>query len=131
MTQGQELIYFLAAFAGAMLWYRFLFAIMPGYFLKPALQTLFRTVRWHHWHHGVILLLVANVVIIFQGKNLAVIILSGLGLGLVADTFIYGLVFRADRELELAMYRKTLVPTLILFGSIAAAFGIFSLFANK
>ena len=109
----KEIIQFTIAFIGAIIWYRLVFLIAPVYFKKPLIRSVLK-LRWHHLHHGVLVILVAVMGLLFVGKNSIVIVLFGIGLGLMVDLFIPALLLETDREEELVVYRKSLVPTLFL-----------------
>lgn len=104
---------FIVSFAGGLLWYRILFSIVPIYFKRPLTRTVFK-LRWHHLHWGIVLISIGIVLLLLSGKSTAVIVLFGIGLGFIIDLFIPSLVLETDREKELAIYRKSLIPTLLL-----------------
>jgi len=97
-----------------MLYYRGLFYAAHNYFKKPFLRTKLG-LRIHHLHYGIIFVLIATLILLFSGKNVYVIVLLGLGLGLILDLFIPSLLMKSDRRKELVVYKRTLVKTLILF----------------
>lgn len=113
-----EMLTFVLAFLIAMLWYRILFFAIPTYFKRPFTRSLLK-LRWHHLHWGLLLILTGTVLLLLTDKNSVVIILLGAGLGFAMDLFIPSLLLETDREKELEIYKKSLVPTLALFTAIA------------
>lgn len=114
----QESFWFVTALIGSMLWYRILFYIVPLYFRRPLTRSLLR-LRWHHLHGGLLFILVATMVLLFGGSIGLVVVLLGIGLGFCLDLFIPSLFLKTDREAELLLYRRSLVPTLLLFLAIS------------
>jgi hypothetical protein len=122
-----EPLQFVLAFCAGMLWWRLLFFIAPAYFKKP-LERSFLKMRWHHLHWGILLTLIATILLLFSGKTAVVVILLGLGLGFMMDLFIPSLLLETDREKELIVYSKSLIPTALLFLLTVAVIIAFSLF---
>jgi branched-subunit amino acid transport protein len=124
---AKEALQFVLAFCAGMLWYRFLFFLVPIYFKRPLTRSLLK-LHWHHLHWGILLMLTAAILLLFLGKNTLVIILLGLGLGFCMDLFIPSLLLETNREQELIVYGKSLIPTILLFLFIAAAIIALSFF---
>lgn len=122
----QEILYFILSFFAAMLWYRILFFVIPIYFKKPFTRSILK-LRWHHLHYGAILTLIGVSLLLIFTKSILAIILIGVGLGFIMDLFIPSLLLETDRETELVIYKRSLIPTIILFISIAALLFILSI----
>lgn len=112
-----------------MLWYRILFFVVPLYFKRPLTRSLLR-LRWHHLHWGLLFILVATMVLLFGGSIGLVVVLLGIGLGFSLDLFIPSLFLETDRERELFAYRRSLMPTLLLFLAIAGIVVLLSVFVR-
>ena len=109
-----ENLYFILAFAAAMLWCRVLFSVVPIYFKRPLTRSVLK-LSWHHLHYGILLTLAGVILLLYFHKNTIVTILLGIGLGLMMDLFIPSLLLETNREEELVVYKKSLVPTIFLF----------------
>ena len=110
----KELIIFIIALVAAPLYWRTLFFIAPYIFDKPFSRT--RTgLQIHHAHYGILFVLIANIFLIFDIKNNFIIALLGLGLGLILDEFIPSLLMPGERGLELEIYKKSFLKTILLF----------------
>jgi hypothetical protein len=96
------------------IYWRTLSHIAKNYMKNPFLRMKTK-LQIHHLHHGIILVFIASLILLFLGKNIYVIILLGLGLGLMLDLFIPSLLMKSNREEELKIYKKTFIKTLILF----------------
>jgi len=110
---NNEILKFILSFIGGLLWYRILFFVVPIYFKRPLTRSILK-LRWHHLHHGIILIFIGVMFLLLYGISTMVIILLGIGLGFIIDLFIPSLQLETDREKELVVYRSSLVPTLIL-----------------
>lgn len=114
---GSELLIFIIAFIAPVLYWRFLFWLARKKFDKP--YTRAKTgLQVHHAHYGIILVLAGTLFILFSVKNLWVIGMIGLGLGLVLDEFVPSLLMPGNRELELDIYKKSLRGTIVLISII-------------
>jgi len=112
-----EILIFIISLLIPMLYYRGLFYIAKDYFKKPFLRTK-TGLQIHHLHYGILLVFIATLILLFLGKNIYVVVLLGLGLGLILDLFISSLIMKTNRRIELKVYKKTFTKTLILFGII-------------
>jgi len=108
-----ETLIFIYAFIFGLIWYRFLFYIIPYYFKKPLIRSVSK-LQWHHLHNGILLVLIGIVWILVYGINLFNNILLGVGLGFIIDLFISSLKLKTNRLEELGIYRDSLIPTLFL-----------------
>ena len=123
----KESLWFVMALVGSMLWYRTLFFLVPLYFKRPLTRSLLQ-LRWHHLHWGLLFILFATIALLFGGNIKFVAVLLGIGLGFSFDLFIPSLFLETDRERELLAYRRSLVPTLLLFLVIAGGVALLSVF---
>jgi hypothetical protein len=69
----------------------------------------------HHYHYGILLVLIATLLLIFHKRSNTAIILSGLGFGTYFDGFLSRLFTQTARTVEIFNYNKNLFPTTILF----------------
>jgi len=125
-----EVLIFIISLLIPMLYWRILSYIAKGYMKKPFLRNKTK-LQIHHLHHGIILAFIASLLLLFLGKNIYVIILLGLGLGLMLDLFIPSILMKSDRRAELEVYRKTFVKTLILFAVIVLMIIVISLLVGQ
>ncbi|MBP6060581.1 MAG: hypothetical protein KA515_01075 [Candidatus Pacebacteria bacterium] len=126
---NNETVGFVVSFLGGLVCNRILFFVVPVYFKKPLTRSITK-LGWHHLHWGIIMILFSAVFLVLFGKNLSVIILLGVGLGLVMDLFIPSLQLKTNREEELAIYSDSLFPTILLGLSIVAIIVLLSFFVS-
>ena len=69
----------------------------------------------HHYHYGILLVLIATLLLIFHKKSSLAIILAGLGFGTYFDGFLSRLFTQTARTVEIFNYNKNFIPTTILF----------------
>ena len=69
----------------------------------------------HHFHYGVVFVAISALILVISGKNIFSLGFLGTGLGLILDEFIASLQMPGNRPLELEIYRRTLLPTSVLF----------------
>ncbi|MBL7101017.1 MAG: hypothetical protein ISS23_03630 [Nanoarchaeota archaeon] len=124
-----EVLIFIIAFLLPMLYYRGLFQIYSNYFNKPFIRTK-TGLQIHHLHHGIFLVFIAALILLFSGKNIYVVVLLGLGLGLMLDLFIPSILMKSDRKEELEVYKETLLKTVILFTLIVLFINLLSFFVR-
>ena len=111
---NREIVYFLVGFIIPFLYYRTLLFAYSKIFDKPALREK-TGLKFHHLHYGMILMGVATFLLIFVGKSTLVIVLLGLSMGFMYDEFIPILIMKSKRKDEMIAYKRSFVPTLILF----------------
>jgi hypothetical protein len=110
----KEAFIFIISLLLPFVYWRTLSHIAKNYMKNPFLRMKTK-LQIHHLHHGIILVLIASLILIFLGNNIYVTILLGLGLGLMLDLFIPSLMIKSNREEELKVYKKTFLKTSILF----------------
>ena len=110
----QELLIFIIAFILPFVYYRALLFFASRTFDKPLLREK-TGLKIHHIHYGMILTFLAVVILLFFDKNIYVITLLGLGLGLMYDEFIPALYMKSNRKDELTAYKQSFAKTLIMF----------------
>ena len=81
----------------------------------------------HHYHYGLLIVLMSSLLMIFFRNGLFSIGLMGFGLGTVFDSFISGLLESTGRVVEIVNYNNSFIPTTILFFVIALMASIFCL----
>lgn len=112
-----EIIYFLIAFVLPFLYFRTLLFAATKIFDKPFLREK-TGLKIHHIHYGMVLMLIAVFLLILLGQNKFIIGLFGFSLGFMYDEFIPALLMKSNRKDEMSAYRKSFIPTLILFSII-------------
>ncbi len=115
----QEVFLFCLALIAPVTYWRLFFFFNPRYFEKPFLRT-YSGLSIHHSHHGILLIIISSILLLFNGRTVLQIILLGLGLGLVFDELIDQLKTPGNRSEELALYNRTSRPTFILIGLVIA-----------
>jgi hypothetical protein len=85
----------------------------------------------HHYHYGLLIVLMASLLIIFFRNGLFSVGLMGFGLGSVFDSFISRLFRNSGRMGEIINYNNAIIPTTILFFIIVLMAGIFCLMESK
>lgn len=70
---------------------------------------------FHHYHYGLVLILFAALFLIFFRKNSFSVVLMGLGLGSVFDSFVSRLVKSGTRYEEIFNYHIVFWDTVLLF----------------
>ena len=113
---SEILVFIISLLVPAIFW-RGLFFINRQSFKKPFWRTRTKY-KVHHLHHGIIVVLIATIGLLFFGKNIYEIILFGLGLGMIMDLFIPSLLIETDRNSELEIYEKNFINTIVLFAVI-------------
>ena len=69
----------------------------------------------HHYHYGIILVLIATLFFIFYKKTNLTIALAGFGFGTYFDGFISRLIIKSQRQTEIINYNQNFIPTIIFF----------------
>ena len=77
----------------------------------------------HHYHYGIIFVLIAAIMFVLNKISKFSIILMGFGLGTILDSFISRLLPSTIRAQEIANYNQAFISTTLLF-SIIIIFGI-------
>lgn len=86
----------------------------------------------HHYHYGVIFVLIAGLLLMFYKKNVFSVGLMGFGLGSVLDSVISGLVkTNTVRCIELVRYNGTFDLTILLFIIVIMLSVVFYLFGKN
>jgi hypothetical protein len=91
-------------------YYRSLYYIHRVYFKESKIRIKSK-LQIHHLHYGAVFLLI--VAFIFIGKNNYSMALFGFGL--ILDEFVPSLLMPGNRKVELQVYGKGFIPTLIIF----------------
>ena len=86
----------------------------------------------HHYHWGLIIILIASLMLIFWKVSFVSVGLMGFGLGSVFDSFVSRLFsFGGNRVLEISKYNYSFGLTCLLFGIIVLLSLIFYLWNDK
>ena len=85
----------------------------------------------HHYHYGIIMVLIATFFLMFHKKTNLAIILAGFGFGTYFDGFISRLIRTTPRKIEIINYNQNFIPTTILFTFLILLTIIFYLFSEK
>jgi len=110
----KDLFLFLLFFVLPFLYWRSLFFLNRKTFDKPF--TRIKTgLQVHHFHYGVVFVAISALILVISGKNIFSLGFLGTGFGLILDEFIASLQMPGNRPLELEIYRRTLLPTAVLF----------------
>ncbi len=68
----------------------------------------------HHYHYGVFLITVVVLLLLFYKLSKIIVVLAGLGIGTMLDSFISSLFRSSSRAGEIVNYNTALIPTLLL-----------------
>lgn len=119
-----EILIFVLFLLIPLIYHRCLYYTFRGYFKESKLRRK-TNLQIHHLHFGAIFILITAFLLILLGKNIWVVALLGLGLGLIFDEFIPALLMPGNRKVELKAYEKGFIATLILFIFIIALLVLF------
>jgi len=131
MRKRTSLLIFLLAFVIAFIFWRLsvLFFYSDG---RPGVLRSLTGLTFHHYHYGLIFILIAALYLIFKSVDEFSIGLMGFGLGSVYDSFISRLFsFNSSRMTEIAAYDYSFVFTLVLFLDVVLLSGVFYLVGRK
>jgi len=131
MKQKKRLIIFVIFFVLSFIYWRF----RVFFFFKEGNLPYIREVTGlsiHHYHYGLIFILIAALLLIFYKVNSWSVGLMGFGLGSVFDAFISRLMSSSKhRALEISRYNFGFWFTALLFINIILLSWIFYLFARN
>lgn len=131
MKAKEKLIVFVSLFLIAFIYFRLRVLL----FFNGGGVGLLRSVTGlsiHHYHWGLIIILIASMMLIFWEVSFVSVGLMGFGLGSVYDSFISRLFsFGSNRALEISRYNQSFGLTLLLFGIIVFLGCVFSLWNEK
>ena len=111
---NNEILFFIIAFILPHIFYRTILFTKEKFFDKPILREK-TGLKIHHMHYGMIVLLIAITFLLFIEKNIYITTAMGLGMGLMFDEFIPALLMKSKRKDEMIVYKKSFLPTLIMF----------------
>jgi hypothetical protein len=118
MSNKKNLIIFLITFLIAFFYWRLRVFLKYNDGDLPFLREL-TGLTIHHYHYGLIMMILAGLLLIFYKKELWVVGLMGFGMGSVLDSFVSGLVkANTDRVAEITRYSSTLFLTILIFISV-------------
>ncbi len=113
MDKKRTLIIFSLAFIIPILLFRIFVFLLCAKDFCPIAQNI-TGLSIHHFHFGMLLLLIAVLLLVFFKKNVYTIGLTGLGLGITLDQFIPSLLLQTERAEEVAVYFDSTIGTIIL-----------------
>jgi len=129
MKNKNKLIVFVSFFLIAFIFFRL------KVFLDKGKISIFRWMTGlsvHHYHYGLVIILIASLMLIFWKINSLSVGLMGFGLGSVFDSFISRLFnFGGNRVIEINRYNYSFELTGLLFGIIVLLSSIFYLWNEK
>lgn len=73
---------------------------------------------FHHFHYGVLLLMLSVFFMIFFKENNLIVAVAGIGNGLVIDSFIPSLLLKTERISEISAYNRGAISTAIFLTAI-------------
>jgi hypothetical protein len=115
MNIKKKLILFNISLILPLLFYRILVHLKDG---RVSYLRSLTGLQVHHYHYGVIFLIIAVILLIFHRISTLAIIFSGFGLGCVLDSFISSLFPSVNRLEEIVNYDSNLVPTIVMLLTI-------------
>ncbi len=131
MNNKEKLLIFVGFFLIAFVFFRLrvlLFYNEGGVSLLRGVTGL----TFHHFHYGMIFILIASLMLIFYKVNRWGIGLMGFGLGAVYDSFVSRLFsFDSVRVNEIAKYNSSFGLTLLLFSVIILLTVVFYLWVER
>ena len=118
MERKRRLIIFLGFFVLSFIYFRLKVFLFYGGVKTPFLREI-TGLTIHHFHYGLVFILVAALCLIFYRINFFSVGLMGLGIGTVFDSFVSRLFsFNSVRAEELYAYGSSFTFTLFLFVNI-------------
>ena len=112
MNIQQKKLIFLISFIFPLVFYRLIVYLRDG---KVSLLRELTGFQVHHYHYGILFVIIAVILILFHKVSIPAIILSGFGVGAMLDGFIASLLPSINRAEEIVNYQITFIPSLILF----------------
>ena len=129
MDKKRTLIIFSLAFIIPIIFFRIFVFLLCAEDYCPIAQSI-TGLTIHHFHFGMLLLLIAILLLVFFKKNDYTIGLTGLGLGITLDQFVPSLLLQTGRAEEVAVYFDSLFGTIIL-AVLVIALSIIIYFINS
>ena len=117
MKSGKRLLIFITSFIIAFVFWRLRVFFSYNNGELPFLREI-TGLTIHHYHYGLIIILVAALLLIFYKVNSWSVGLMGFGLGSVFDSFVSRLFGGTNRIREIVGYNDSFIFTLVLFANI-------------
>jgi hypothetical protein len=130
MDPKKKLLVFVSFFVLALIYYR----LKVYLFFNDGEISFSREITGltiHHYHYGLIIVLIASLLLIFYKVNGFSVGLIGFGLGSVFDSFVSRLFSVSDRVREISVYNGSFVLTLIIFMDVIFLSCIFYLLRRR
>lgn len=131
MNNKKKLIIFILSFVIALLFWRLRVFLFYNNEDLPFLRVI-TGLAIHHYHYGIIFVLIAGLLLIFYKRNAFSVGLMGFGLGSVLDSVISGLLkTNTVRGVEITRYNQSFALTIFLFLIVITLSSIFFLFSKN
>ena len=117
MKSGKKLLIFIISFIIAFIFWRLKVFLFYNNGELPFLREI-TGLTIHHYHYGLIFVLIAALLLIFYEVNGWSVGLMGFGLGSVFDSFVSRLFAGTNRIREVVGYNDSFIFTLVLFANI-------------
>ncbi len=131
MNNKKKLIIFISCFVIAFLFWR----LRVFLFYNDGSLSFLRAVTGltiHHYHYGILFILVSALLLIFYKRNYFSVGLMGFGLGSVLDSVISGLLkTNTIRGVEITRYNQSFALTIFLFLIVIILSMVFYLFSKN
>ena len=115
MRLKKRLLVFVSLFIIAFVFWRLKVLVYHNNGELPFLRAI-TGLTFHHFHYGLVFILIAALLLIFYKVNSFSVGLMGFGLGTALDSFISRLFsFSSNRSRELSAYDSSFIFTLIMF----------------
>ncbi len=125
MDAWKKILIFILFFIIAFIFFRLRFLLFYSDGELPLLREA-TGLTVHHFHYGLLIILIAALLLIFYRVNSVSIALMGFGLGTVFDSFISRLFsFGSVRMTEIAVYEYSFWWTILLFINVVLLAMIF------
>jgi|TARA_Y100000034_G_scaffold126700_1_gene178323 hypothetical protein len=126
MNPRKKLFVFVVFFLVALVYYRLKVLLVYGDGEVSFLREV-TGLTIHHYHYGLIIVLIASLLLIFYRVNGFSVGLMGFGLGSVFDSFVSRLFSVGDRVREITVYNGSFVLTIIVFVNVVILSFVFYL----
>lgn len=131
MNNKKKLIIFILSFVIALLFWRLRVFLFYNDGDLPFLRVI-TGLTMHHYHYGIIFILVSALLLIFYKRNAFSVGLMGFGLGSVLDSMISSLLkVNTLRSVEITRYNQSFPLTTFLFLIVIILSSIFFLFSKN
>jgi len=105
---------FVLSFLARFIFCRVLLYLKPALFKKPYIKSL-TGLQIHHYHYGLLLVVIAVFLLLLDGKEQYSIVLLGVGVGLLLDEATTAMLIPSQSDLEFRIYKQSFASTAVLF----------------